>query len=276
MTLKSFKPYTKSMRTTILVDKNDLWKGKPEKKLVSLRTRSSGRNNQGRITSRHKSSGHKKKYRMIDFHRNKINISAIIKRIEYDPFRSANIMLVEYEDKTMSYILAPAGISVGDKVSSGSQLDIKPGNSMIIGEIPSGTMIHNLEMLPGAGAKLVRSAGSYATIMGQDQDYTLVKLSSGETRKILSKCRATIGQLSNVDNKNKKIGKAGRNRWLGKRPRVRGVAMNPVDHPHGGGEGKTSGGRNPVTPWGKGTKGLKTRNNKKTDKFIISKKVKRK
>ena len=213
---------------------------------------------------------------MIDFHRNKINISAIIKRIEYDPFRSANIMLVEYEDKTMSYILAPAGISIGDKVSSGSQLDIKPGNSMIIGEIPSGTMIHNLEMLPGAGAKLVRSAGSYATIMGQDQDYTLVKLSSGETRKILSKCRATIGQLSNVDNKNKKIGKAGRNRWLGKRPRVRGVAMNPVDHPHGGGEGKTSGGRNPVTPWGKGTKGLKTRNNKKTDKFIISRKVKRK
>ena len=162
------------------------------------------------------------------------------------------------------------------KVSSGSQLDIKPGNSMIIGEIPSGTMIHNLEMLPGAGAKLVRSAGSYATIMGQDQDYTLVKLSSGETRKILSKCRATIGQLSNVDNKNKKIGKAGRNRWLGKRPRVRGVAMNPVDHPHGGGEGKTSGGRNPVTPWGKGTKGLKTRNNKKTDQFIISRKVKRK
>ena len=276
MTLKNYKPYTKSMRTTILVDRSNIWKGKPEKTLVSLKSRSSGRNNQGRITSRHKSAGHKKKYRIIDFYRKKLNMTATVKRLEYDPYRSANIMLVEYEDKTLSYILAPANIKIGDKVVSGSKLDIKPGNAMMLSDIPTGTIVHNIEIAPGGGGKLVRSAGSSATIMGQDQDYTLIKLSSGETRKVFSKCKATIGQLSNVDNKNKKIGKAGRNRWLGKRPSVRGVAMNPVDHPHGGGEGKTSGGRNPVTPWGKGTKGLKTRNNKKTDKFIISRKVKRK
>jgi len=276
MTLKNYKPYTKSMRTTILIDRSNIWKGKPEKTLVSLKSRSSGRNNQGRITSRHKSAGHKKKYRIIDFYRKKLNMTATVKRLEYDPYRSANIMLVEYEDKTLSYILAPANIKIGDKVVSGSKLDIKPGNAMMLSDIPAGTIVHNIEIAPGGGGKLVRSAGSSATIMGQDQDYTLIKLSSGETRKVFSKCKATIGQLSNVDNKNKKIGKAGRNRWLGKRPSVRGVAMNPVDHPHGGGEGKTSGGRNPVTPWGKGTKGLKTRNNKKTDKFIISRKVKRK
>ena len=216
MTLKNYKPYTKSMRTTILIDRSNIWKGKPEKTLVSLKSRSSGRNNQGRITSRHKSAGHKKKYRIIDFYRKKLNMTATVKRLEYDPYRSANIMLVEYEDKTLSYILAPANIKIGDKVVSGSKLDIKPGNAMMLSDIPAGTIVHNIEIAPGGGGKLVRSAGSSATIMGQDQDYTLIKLSSGETRKVFSKCKATIGQLSNVDNKNKKIGKAGRNRWLGK------------------------------------------------------------
>tara|TARA_B100001027_G_scaffold85102_1_gene58286 strand:+ start:8520 stop:9350 length:831 start_codon:yes stop_codon:yes gene_type:complete len=276
MTLKKFKPYTKSSRSTILVDKSNLWKGKPEKSLIKYKKRAVGRNNSGRITTRHKMMGHKKKYRIIDFKRSKIDTYAEIKRFEYDPFRSANIMLIQYQDKTLSYILGVEGLKIGDKIISSEKTEIQKGNSMILRNIPAGTLVHNIELTPGKGGVLARSAGSSASLMGQDEDYTLVKLNSGETRKILSRCKATIGQVSNIDNKNKKIGKAGRNRWLGKRPTVRGVVMNPVDHPHGGGEGKTSGGRNPVTPWGQGTRGLKTRNNKKTNQFIISRKKKRK
>ena len=275
MALRNYKPYTKSMRGTILVDRSNLWKGKPEKTLTKKINRSVGRNNQGRITSRHRSAGHKKKYRVIDFIRNKFGEVAEVKRFEHDPFRSANIMLVEYDDKTISYLLAVEGLKVGDKISSGDKLEIKPGNCMKISDIPGGTSVHNIELTPGKGGILCRSAGSSAQIMGHDGDYSTVRLASGEVRKIKSNCRATIGQLSNIDNKNVKIGKAGRNRWLGIRPQSRGVVMNPVDHPHGGGEGKTSGGRHPVTPWGQGTKGLKTRNNKKTDQFIISRKKKR-
>jgi len=275
MTLRTYKPYTKSMRGTILVDRTNLWKGKSEKTLTKKIHRAVGRNNQGRITSRHRSAGHKKKYRIIDFKRNKLDIAAEIKRFEHDPFRSANIMLVEYEDKILSYMLAPEGVKEGDKIYSGEKLEILPGNCMKIKDIPSGTSVHNIELTPGKGGVMARSAGTAAVIMGTDGDYTTIKLSSGEVRKVRSQCRATIGQLSNIDNKNVKIGKAGRNRWLGIRPQSRGVVMNPVDHPHGGGEGKTSGGRNPVTPWGQGTKGLKTRNNKKTDQFIISRKKKR-
>jgi large subunit ribosomal protein L2 len=275
MALKSFKPYTKSTRGTILVDRSDLWKGKPEKKLTKFKKRAVGRNNQGRITTRHKSMGHKKRYRLIDFKRSKMDMPATIKRFEYDPYRSANIMLVEYQDKTLGYVLGVQGLKIGDQIISSEKTEIQAGNAMAIKNIPAGTSVHNIELTPGKGGVLSRSAGSSAQIMGQDQDYTLIKLGSGETRKILSRCKATIGQVSNVDNKNQKIGKAGRSRWMGIRPTVRGVVMNPVDHPHGGGEGKTSGGRNPVTPWGQGTRGLKTRNNKKTDKFIISRKKKR-
>ncbi len=275
MALKSFKPYTKSTRGTILVDRSDLWKGKPEKKLTKFKKRAVGRNNQGRITTRHKSMGHKKRYRLIDFKRSKMDMPATIKRFEYDPYRSANIMLVEYQDKTLGYVLGVQGLKIGDQIISSEKTEIQAGNAMAIKNIPAGTSVHNIELTPGKGGVLSRSAGSSAQIMGQDQDYTLIKLGSGETRKILSRCKATIGQVSNVDNKNQKIGKAGRSRWMGIRPTVRGVVMNPVDHPHGGGEGKTSGGRNPVTPWGQGTRGLKTRNNKRTDKFIISRKKKR-
>jgi large subunit ribosomal protein L2 len=275
MALKSFKPYTKSTRGTILVDRSDLWKGKPEKKLTKFKKRAVGRNNQGRITTRHKSMGHKKRYRLIDFKRSKMDMPATIKRFEYDPYRSENIMLVEYQDKTLGYVLGVQGLKIGDHIISSEKTEIQAGNAMAIKNIPAGTSVHNIELTPGKGGVLSRSAGSSAQIMGQDQDYTLIKLGSGETRKILSRCKATIGQVSNVDNKNQKIGKAGRSRWMGIRPTVRGVVMNPVDHPHGGGEGKTSGGRNPVTPWGQGTRGLKTRNNKKTDKFIISRKKKR-
>ncbi len=269
MSLKSYKPTTKSMRSTIIVDRSSLWKGKPEKTLTKYFNRSVGRNNLGRITTRHKSMGHKKKYRNIDFFRKKTDMMAVIKRFEYDPFRSANIMLVEYEDKTLNYQLAPDGLSINDKVISGEKVDIKTGNCMPIKNIPAGTQVYNIELSPGRGGKLVRSAGSFAQVMGQDQDYTIVKLGSGETRKIFAECRATIGQVSNPDNKNTSIGKAGRSRWMGIRPGVRGIAMNPVDHPHGG---RTNGGRNPVTPWGQGTRGLKTRKNKRTDKFILSRK----
>ena len=272
MALKSFKPYTKSTRSTILVDKSDLWEGKPEKRLTKFKQRAVGRNNQGRITTRHKMMGHKKKYRLIDLKRSKNDMSAEIKRFEYDPYRSANIMLVQYEDKTLSYVLGVEGLKTGDKIISSDKTEVQKGNALLLKNIPAGTSVHNIELTPGKGGILVRSAGSSATIMGQDDDYTLVKLGSGETRKILSKCKATIGQVSNVDNKNKKIGKAGRNRWLGKRPTVRGVVMNPVDHPMGGGEGKSSGGH-PRSRNGLYSKGMKTRTPKKySNRLIIGKK----
>ena len=276
MPLKSFKPYTKSTRSTVLIDREGLWKGKPLKSLTIGKISSGGRNNFGRITSRGKGSGHKIRYRSIDFLRNKDDKEAKVVRVEYDPNRSSYIMLIKYEDGSNSYILAPSGVKIGDTVISGRNKEIKIGNCMPLNDIPSGTDIHNIELNPGAGAKLIRSAGLSAQISGNDGLYTTVKLASGEIRKIISSARATIGILSNPDQKNIKYGKAGRKRWKGVRPIVRGVAKNPVDHPHGGGEGKTSGGRNPVSPWGQSAKGLKTRKNKRTNKFIISRRKKKK
>ena len=276
MALKTFKSYTKSVRGTVLVDKSDLWKGKPLKSLTIGKSSTGGRNNLGRITSRRQGAGHKKRYRLVDFYRNKDDVTAKIERIEYDPNRSAYVALIKYEDGIQNYITAPNKIKVGDEVVSGRNKDIKIGNCMPLSDIPAGTNIHNIEMSNNSGAKLARSAGAYAQVSGSVDSYTIIKLSSGETRKIPSSARATIGTASNADHQNIKIGKAGRNRWKGKRPSVRGVVMNPVDHPHGGGEGKTSGGRHPVSPWGQSAKGLKTRKNKRTDKFIISRRTKRK
>ena len=275
MALKTFKPYTKSTRGTIIVTKEGLWKGKPIKSLTIGKKSSSGRNNLGRITSRRRGSGHKQKYREIDFYRNKHDIEAVVERIEYDPNRTSHIMLVKYEDGERAYMLVPQNIKIGDKIISGNKKEIKIGNCMPLHDIPVGTAIHNVEMKPGGGAKIARSAGSSVQITGSDGEYSIIKLASGEIRKIISRAKATIGVLSNPDQKNIKIGKAGRSRWLGIRPSVRGVVMNPVDHPHGGGEGKSSGGRNPVSPWGQSAKGLKTRNNKRTNKYIISRRKKR-
>jgi len=275
MALKTFKPYTKSTRGTVLVDRKNLWKGKPVKRLTRGKTSSGGRNNLGRITSRHRGDGHKNKYRIVDFYRKKDDMNAKVERIEYDPNRSAYLALIKYDDATMNYILAPNNINVGDEVVSGKNKEIKIGNCMPLSDIPAGTEIHNVELQPSSGGKIARSAGSYAQISGTDENYCIIKMSSGEVRKIISTARATIGTVSNKDHQNIKIGKAGRNRWKGKRPQTRGVAMNPVDHPHGGGEGKTAGGRHPVSPWGQSAKGLKTRNNKVTDKYIISRRKKR-
>ena len=270
MALKTFKSYTKSTRGTVLVNRENIWKGKPLKSLSYGQTSTGGRNNLGRITSRHRGAGHKHKYRQIDFYRKKDDIKATVERIEYDPNRSAYIALVMYEDKVRSYIIAPNKIKVGDQIVSGKNKEIKIGNCMPLSDIPAGTDIHNIELTPNGGGKLARSAGSSAQISGIDDNYCIIKLASGEIRKIISTARATIGSVSNNDHQNIKIGKAGRNRWRGIRPQSRGVVMNPVDHPHGGGEGKTSGGRDPVSPWGQSAKGLKTRKNKKTNKFIIS------
>ena len=238
MTLKIFKPYTKSRRGTVLVDKKGLWKGKPIKSLTFGKVSTGGRNNLGRITSRHKGTGHKQKYRQIDFYRKKDDMKAKIERIEYDPNRSAHVALIKYEDGTMNYILAPNKIKIGDEIVSGRNKEIKIGNCMPLSDIPTGTDIHNIELTPNGGGKLSRSAGSTAQISGLFENYCIVKLSSGEIRKIINSARATIGSLSNSDHQNIKIGKAGRNRWKGIRPQTRGVVMNPVDHPHGGGEGK--------------------------------------
>ena len=276
MSLKTFKSYTKSTRGTVLVDKKGLWKGKPLKSLTAGKHSTGGRNNLGRITSRHKGAGHKNKYREIDFYRKKDDIKAKVERIEYDPNRSAYVALIKYEDNVMNYIIAPTNVETGHEIISGRNKDIKIGNCMPLSDIPAGTNIHNIELSPGGGGKLVRSAGSSAEVTGTDENYCIIKLKSGEIRKVINTARATIGVVSNSDHQNIKIGKAGRNRWKGIRPQTRGVAMNPVDHPHGGGEGKTSGGRSPVSPWGQSAKGLKTRTNKRTNKFIISRKKKRK
>lgn len=275
MALKTFKSYTKSTRGTVLVDKKNLWKGKPLKSLTVGSHSTGGRNNLGRITSRHKGAGHKQKYRQIDFYRKKDDIKAKIERIEYDPNRSAYVALIKYEDGVMNYIIAPNKIKVGDEIVSGRNKKIEIGNCMQLSDIPTGTDIHNIELQPNSGGKLVRSAGASAQISGSDDNYCIIKLNSGEIRKIINTARATIGSVSNNDHQNIKIGKAGRNRWKGIRPQSRGVVMNPVDHPHGGGEGKTSGGRDPVSPWGQSAKGLKTRTNKRTNKFIISRRKKR-
>ena len=275
MSLKSFKPYTKSSRATILVDKSELWKGKPYKPLTSVNNSSKGRNNLGRITSRNHGGGHKQKYRQVDFYRKKFNMKADVERIEYDPNRSCYIMLVKFEDSQKFYYLAPQNIKVGDKIENGPNIEIKNGNCLPLQDIPVGINIHNVELQPGAGGKIARSAGTSVTISGIDGNYSIIKMSSGEVRKIDSRSMATIGVLSNPDQKNIKIGKAGRSRWLGRRPHTRGVVMNPVDHPHGGGEGKSAGGRHPVSPKGQSAKGLKTRDNKRTDKFIIRRRKKR-
>ena len=275
MSLKTFKSYTKSTRGTVLINRQTLWKGKSLKLLTIGKKSTGGRNNYGRITSRSKGSGHKNKYRMIDFYRKKDDVKAKVERIEYDPNRSAHVVLIKYEDGEMNYILAPNKIKIGDEIVSGRNKEIKIGNCMPLSDIPAGTEIHNIELSPKGGGKLARSAGASAQISGIDENYCIIKLGSGEIRKIINTARATIGSVSNSDHQNIKIGKAGRNRWKGKRPSVRGVAMNPVDHPHGGGEGKTSGGRSPVSPWGQSAKGLKTRKNKRTNKFIITRRKKR-
>lgn len=275
MPLKQFKPYTKSTRSTILVDRSELWKGKPYKPLTSVNKSVKGRNNMGRITSRNHGGGHKQKYRIIDFYRKKFDAKANVERIEYDPNRSCHIMLVKFEDGDKAYYLAPQKIKVGDQVQNGPNSEIKIGNALPLKDIPVGIDIHNVEIQPGAGGKIARSAGTSVTISGSDGNYSIIKMTSGEIRKIDSRSLATIGVLSNPDQKNISIGKAGRSRWLGRRPHTRGVVMNPVDHPHGGGEGKTAGGRHPVSRTGQSAKGLKTRDNKRTDKYIIRRKGKK-
>ena len=270
MALNVAKPMTNGQRGLVRIDRSDLWKGKPEKSLTQGLTKTGGRNNYGRITSRHIGGGHKRRYRFIDFKRNgKLGMPATVERIEYDPNRTALIALVRYEDGTLSYILAPQRLAVGDSVVAGKGADIKPGNALALADIPVGTIIHNVELKIGKGGQIARSAGNYAQLVGRETGYAQVRLNSGELRLVRQECMASIGAVSNAEHKNETIGKAGRKRWLGRRPHVRGVAMNPIDHPHGGGEGRTSGGRHPVTPWGKGTKGNKTRSNKKTDALII-------
>ena len=276
MALKKFRPNTPGTRGLTLVDKKGLWTGKPLKSLTAGLSKKGGRNNTGRITMRRKGGGHKAKYRIIDFKRNKSDIAGTVERIEHDPNRSSYIALIKYDDGAMNYILAPKDLKIGDKIIAGENIEIKVGNCMPMSNIPVGIDIHNIELKVGSGAQLARSAGSSTQIVGKSDGYVAIKLPSGEQRKVRDECKATIGVLSNIDKKNQKLGKAGRKRWLGVRPSVRGVAMNPIDHPHGGGEGKTSGGRDPVTPWGKPTKGKKTRNNKRTDKFIIKRKTDKK
>jgi len=274
MAIKKFKPTSPGRRHMTTAAFDEITKTTPEKSLVVALKRSTGRNNAGRITSRHMGGGHKRRYRLIDFRRDKKEIPAKVVSIEYDPNRSSRIALLAYSDGEKRYIIAPHGLSVGDVVVASESADIKPGNAMPIRTIPQGTWVHNVELKAGKGGQLARSAGTYAMIAAKDGKYAQLRLPSGEVRLVLQDCCATIGQVGNLDHENVKIGKAGRNRWLGIRPQSRGVAMNPVDHPHGGGEGKSSGGRNPVTPWGVPTKGYKTRGNKRTDRFIVRRRVK--
>ena len=269
MALKSYKPMTNGMRGLVLVDRSDLHKGGPVKALTEGLTKSGGRNNHGRMTMRHIGGGHKRRYRTIDFKRKKFDVVGMVERLEYDPNRTAFIALIKYADSELAYILAPQRLKVGDQVVASERADIKPGNAMPLKSVPVGTIIHNIEMKPGKGAQIARSAGCYAQLIGKDGGYAQLRLSSGELRLVRGECMASIGAVSNPDNQNVKLGKAGRKRWMGVRPTVRGVVMNPVDHPHGGGEGKTSGGRHPVTPWGKPTKGKKTRSNKRTNGLIM-------
>jgi large subunit ribosomal protein L2 len=269
MALKTYKPTTPGQRGLVLIDRSALWKGRPVKTLTEGLTKKGGRNNTGRITARRIGGGAKRLYRIVDFKRRKWDMPASVERIEYDPNRSAFIALLNYEDGTQSYILAPQRLAVGDKVVAGARVDVKPGNAMPLSGMPIGTIIHNVELKPGKGGQMARAAGTYAQFVGRDGGYAQLRLGSGELRMVRQECMATVGAVSNPDNSNQNIGKAGRTRHLGKRPAVRGVAMNPIDHPHGGGEGRTSGGRHPVTPWGKPTKGRRTRKNSSTDKLII-------
>lgn len=269
MALKSYNPVTPSTRQLVIVDRSGLYKGKPVKGLTEGLTKSGGRNNYGRITARFIGGGHKRTYRVIDFKRRKFDLVATVERLEYDPNRTAFIALIKYEDGELAYILAPQRIQAGDKVVAGASVDVKPGNAMPLQAMPVGTIIHNVELKPGKGGQIARSAGAYAQLVGRDQGMAILRLNSGEQRIVHGSCMGTVGAVSNPDHGNINDGKAGRTRWRGKRPHNRGVVMNPVDHPHGGGEGRTSGGRHPVTPWGKPTKGKKTRSNKATDKFIM-------
>jgi large subunit ribosomal protein L2 len=276
MALKTFKPVTPGLRQLVIVDRSDLYKGKPVKTLTEGKSSKGGRNNNGRVTVRFRGGGHKQTNRLVDFKRRKLDVVGKVERLEYDPNRTAFIALIRYADDTLAYILAPQRLSVGDAVVAGNQVDVKPGNAMPIANIPVGTIVHNVEMKIGKGGAIARSAGTYAQIVGRDQGYVILRLNSGEQRLVHGQCFATIGAVSNPDHMNTSIGKAGRSRWLGRRPHNRGVTMNPIDHPHGGGEGRTSGGRHPVTPWGKPTKGKKTRSNKSTDRFIVSSRHNRK
>jgi large subunit ribosomal protein L2 len=269
MALKTYNPTTPSQRHLVTVDRSELWKGKPVKSLTEGLKEKGGRNNSGRITVRRRGGGHKQRYRIIDFKRTKDDAPATVERLEYDPNRTAFLALIKYADNELAYILAPQRLKAGDTVISGARVDIKPGNAMPLSAIPVGTIIHNIEMKIGAGGKIARSAGTYAQLVGKDSGYAQIKLTSGELRLVRAECMASIGAVSNPDNMNQKFGKAGRTRWMGFRPHNRGVVMNPVDHPHGGGEGRTSGGRHPVSPWGQPTKGYKTRTNKRTDGLII-------
>jgi large subunit ribosomal protein L2 len=269
MALKTFKPTTPGQRGLVLIDRSQLYKGRPVKSLTEGLTNKGGRNNTGRITARRLGGGAKKLYRVVDFKRVKLDVPGKVIRIEYDPNRTAFIALIGYADGEQAYILAPQRLAVGDTVVASARADIKPGNAMPFAALPIGTIVHNVEMKPGKGGQIARSAGTYAQFVGRDGGYAQIRLSSGELRMVRQECMATVGAVSNPDNSNQSLGKAGRTRHLGKRPSVRGVAMNPIDHPHGGGEGRTSGGRHPSTPWGKKTKGPRTRNNKATDKMIL-------
>jgi len=276
MALKTYNPTTPSLRGTTLIDRSELHKGRPIKALVHGLTKSGGRNNNGRITSFQRGGGHKRLYRVVDFKRRKRDVPGRVERIEYDPNRTAFIALIAYQDGEQAYILAPQRLAVGDTVVAGDRTDIKPGNAMPLRNMPVGTIVHNVEMTAGKGGQLARAAGTYVQLVGKDAGMAILRLGSGEQRLVRSECLATVGSVSNPDNQNVQIGKAGRTRWRGKRSHVRGVAMNPIDHPHGGGEGRTSGGRHPVTPWGKGTKGTKTRRNKRTAGLIVVSRHRRK
>ncbi len=276
MALRPQKPVTPGRRGLVQVDRRHLHKGAPVKELTEGLNRKGGRNVHGRIMTRRRGGGHKRRYRKVDFRRARFDVPATVERLEYDPNRSAHIALVRYEDGEQSYILAPQRLAAGDRVVSGARVDIQPGNAMPLQNIPVGTVVHNIELKAGAGGRIARSAGAYAQLVGKDQGYAQLRLKSGEMRVVRGECMATIGAVSNPEHQNRKLGKAGRSRWLGKRPSVRGVVMNPVDHPHGGGEGRTSGGRHPVTPWGKPTKGARTRSKKASDKLIIARRHRRK
>ena len=269
MALKTFKPTTASQRQLVLVDRSHLWKGKPVKPLTEGLNKSGGRNNTGRVSIWHRGGGHKRTYRLVDFKRTKRGVPATVERLEYDPNRTAFIALIKYEDGELSYILAPQRLAPGDKVIANDKVDVKPGNAMPLASMPIGTIVHNVEMKQGKGGQIARAAGAYVQLVGRDSGYAILRLNSGETRMVPSACMATVGAVSNPDNSNVSLSKAGRTRWKGRKPVVRGVAMNPIDHPHGGGEGRTSGGRHPVTPWGKSTKGKRTRTNKASDKYIL-------
>jgi len=276
MALKTYKPTTPGLRQLAIVDRRELHKGKPLKALTVGKSEKGGRNNVGRTTVRFRGGGHKRSYRIVDFKRRKLGVAGKVERLEYDPNRTSFIALIRYADGERAYIIAPQRLSVGDQVVAGMNVDVKAGNAMPLANIPVGTIVHNVELKIGAGGTIARSAGAYAQIVARDQGYVSLRLGSGEQRLVHGQCFATVGAVSNPDHMNTSLGKAGRNRWLGQRPHNRGVSMNPVDHPLGGGEGKTSGGRHPVSPWGKPTKGKKTRSNKSTDKFVIASRHKRK